>query len=117
MRHGTHSINIDLRIAREDILMGLNKLLLAEQTDLNQLVESAFNKIDLEAIITKQIYKEVDRQVAEEVTKLVVYGEGKEIIDKYISNLIDNKISSHLEYSIKKAVEASIGKGKNNYGI
>ena len=117
MKHDTHSINIDLRIAREDILMGLNKLLLAEQTDLNQLVESAFNNIDLEAIITKQIYKEVDRQVAVAVDKFVTYGEGKEIIDKYISNLIDNKISSHLEYSIKRAVEASIGKGKNNYGI
>lgn len=43
---GFHNLHIDLKIAREDILAGVNKVFHAEKVDVETLVKDTFDKID-----------------------------------------------------------------------
>lgn len=105
-----HNLHIDLKIAREDILVGLNKVFHAEEIDVETLVKDTFDKIDLEAMISKQIYAVIDRQVKDAVDTLIRYGEGRKLIDKSIAKIIDTQIASHLESVVNTAVNNAMGK-------
>ena len=94
MRDSFSELDFNLRIAREDILMGVKKLFQAEQLNIEKMVIDAFKNVNVDRIIQSQIDQEINNIIRQSIFSYIKYGEGKKVLDSYIESMIKGKIEN-----------------------
>ena len=94
MRDNFSELDFNLRIAREDILMGVKKLFQEEQLNIEQMVIDAFKNVNVDRIIQSQIDQEINNIIRQSIFSYIKYGEGKKVLDSYIESMIKGKIEN-----------------------
>lgn len=102
MNNRLSEIDFHLRIAREDILVGIRKLFQEEQLNIETMVKTAFENFDIEKTIISQINKDMNETISFAISNYIKYGEGKKIINCYIESHLKNKIESVIKDLIEK---------------
>jgi hypothetical protein len=94
VRDSFSELDFNLRIAREDILMGVKKLFQAEQLNIEKMVIDAFKNVNVDRIIQSQIDQEINNIIRQSIFSYIKYGEGKKVLDSYIESMIKGKIEN-----------------------
>ena len=101
MKNNTE-LQIRLKIATQDILMGINQQFQNMQDDLELIIKREFEKFDFERVVREQVQHHIKEVISTTVRDYVRYGEGKDLIKGSIEKLLKDSIAKVVQGAVKE---------------